>query len=734
MNDPGTAAPIEQAAKELDPEFSAGDKAEAKEEDRKVEQEERDYRDPNLYWFESTAVPLLAGTFGPIASAFNICSLSSSWRFYLPPGTAPAEGTVIDDPKWLLALNSVSVASALIANGALLLNMSRRLKFVIAQPITIIGFLLSTGLLMADLIAITASPTYQLPQSSPAAPAINHALTPAFYYAIMATAIYFFIALLMCWTVWGVYRGHFGRQFNLTAAQRTLMLQTMSFVTYLLLGALVFSHIEGWEYLEAVYWADVTLLTVGLGDFSPQTHLGRGLFIPFAIGGIVIIGLVIGSIRTLILQRGQKKISARMMEKKRVRAINSVDSNNHRIKVSYFQTIPFYETFSNASRQREQEFRVMRSVQSCAERDRKWMALCISTFLTFTLWLVGAVVFWVAERHVQGWTYFEAVYFSYTCLLTIGYGTPSPTSNSGRAFFVLWSLLAVPSLTILISDMSDTVVQFFSNVTIWIGTLTVLPGEGGFRATAKEQLKQVPISKLNPKKFASHHAPDFARGSHARDEETYNDGEHVTIHDRIADRLATHLKGDELHAAAKAQQSGDTLDRDLHFYHFVLACESKRLLEHLSASPPKQYEWSEWEYFLKLMAIEYDESMLTGQEVVPEGLRLPETKEEWEEKKRRYRWSWLGEKSPLMGHQTETEWILERLSACLEKELRNSRLLHGKRDKRTVPPISLRDLIKRGQAKDGGTEADTRGDSGDSGLEIKHAVESNMNREHRKDQ
>lgn len=334
--------------------------------------------------------------------------------------------------------------------------MAQRLKFVIAQPITIVGFFLSTGLLIGDLVAITWTAADQISATSPAVSPQHHAMTSAFYYGIMAAIVYFAIALLMCWTVFGVWRGHFGRQFNLTAAQRTLMLQTMSFTTYLLLGALVFSHIEGWEYLDAVYWADVTLLTVGLGDYAPETHLGRSLLIPFAIGGILVIGLVIGSIRSLILERGQKKMSARMMEKKRLRAINSVDKKNNRIRVSRFQTMPYDETFSDASRKREQEFKVMRCVQDFAERDRKWMALTVSLTMASILWFIGAVIFWKAERDIQGWSYFDSVYFTYVCLLTIGYGDFEPQSESGRAFFVLWSLLAVPALTILISDMGGS--------------------------------------------------------------------------------------------------------------------------------------------------------------------------------------------------------------------------------------------------------------------------------------
>lgn len=168
----------------------------------------------------------------------------------------------------MLAINAISLGLALIANGALLLNMTHRLRFSIAQPITIVGFIVSAGLLVADIAALTSSPTYQLPSTSPAAPASHHALTSAFYYSIMAAAVYLLIAMLMSLTVWGAYKGHYARQFNLTGAQRTLMLQTMSFFTYLLLGALVFSHVEGWTFLDAVYWADVSLLTVGLGDYS----------------------------------------------------------------------------------------------------------------------------------------------------------------------------------------------------------------------------------------------------------------------------------------------------------------------------------------------------------------------------------------------------------------------------------------------------------------------------------
>jgi potassium channel subfamily K len=52
------------------------------------------------WWFASTAFPLIAGTFGPMANAFSICALVQPWREYIPPGSSEAQGDYISDPHW----------------------------------------------------------------------------------------------------------------------------------------------------------------------------------------------------------------------------------------------------------------------------------------------------------------------------------------------------------------------------------------------------------------------------------------------------------------------------------------------------------------------------------------------------------------------------------------------------------------------------------------------------------
>ena len=241
--------------------------------------------------------------------------------------------------------------------------MARRIQFEISQAITISGFLLAGVLLIADTAALASTPHYGITDPDLISPQ-RHALTQGFYYATFAAGIYIIIALLMCLTVYGAIRGHYKKNFELTSSQRTLMLQTMSFIVYLMLGALVYCYVEGWEYLDAVYWADVTLLTVGTGDYHPATPFGRGLLFPFSIGGILMIGLVIGSIRSLILERGKEKMAARIVEKKRERAVRNVDDHKQTIRISIFAKADFsIDPELSPAQKREEEFSVMRRVR-----------------------------------------------------------------------------------------------------------------------------------------------------------------------------------------------------------------------------------------------------------------------------------------------------------------------------------------------------------------------------------
>lgn len=324
----------------------------------------------------------------------------------------------------------------------------------------------------------------------------------AFYYGIYAACLYFVCSSLMVVTFWGAMKGHYSKDFQLTNSQRTLMLQTIMFLMYLLIGALVFSTIEGWPYLDAVYWADVTLFTVGFGDFSAATPLGRALLFPYALIGVISLGLVVGSIRSLVLERGQRQLSARLMEKKRKRTLKRmVRRGKDDILIPVTEEddddYPGRSTTSLTEYQRrKREFELMRKIQMRAEHRRRWMAMGISTTVWLILWLVGAAIFQQSELRYQGWTYFDGFYFAFVSLTTIGYGDVTPISPAGKSFFVIWSLLALPTMTVLISNAGDTVVKFVREATDKLGTVTILPDEKGFKKALKEMVGPLSLGQV----------------------------------------------------------------------------------------------------------------------------------------------------------------------------------------------------------------------------------------------
>ena len=63
----------------------------------------------------------------------------------------------------------------------------------------------------------------------------------------------------------------------------------ISLVAMLALGTVVYSVLEGWSPLDALYFSTVTLATVGFGDLTPTTDPAKLFTIGYIITGIGIL-------------------------------------------------------------------------------------------------------------------------------------------------------------------------------------------------------------------------------------------------------------------------------------------------------------------------------------------------------------------------------------------------------------------------------------------------------------
>ncbi|KAJ3819923.1 hypothetical protein F5880DRAFT_1616030 [Lentinula raphanica] len=698
MNDPGLEDPIQDAATHVTHSLrdrtvsshsrrqsqtrhtqpkTAGD---AFREELQVDEEEEEigYFAPQRWWFTSTAFPLVAGTFGPLANLFSVCALVQTWRVKMSNGEPETQGQRISDPHWLIGLNAASLVLALLANLLLLFNFAHRVRYIVAQPLTISLWYLSSILLIVPLALIRS---IKLPSD-----VSQHALSQSYYYALLSAILYGILSTLLLLHLifslppFSAYPASFA---TLTIPQRTLMLQTISFTLYLTAGAGIFAALESWEFCDGVYWADYTLLTIGLGsDFPLQTSAGRGLLIPYAGGGILLIGIVIGSVRGLVLERGAVKMMHRQLAKERDRGMQKV-----RKKLEKFGRLECGRSFEAL----KAEFDAMREVSRRAEISRKYSSLGISFLVFLVVWFLGAMAFFFSEADSQNWAYGTSLYFTYTTLTTIGYGDLYPESNSGKSFFVLWTLIAVPSVTILISNMGDTVVAWVQTGTMWLGQRTILPERSFKRDSNNSNSNTIGFrDPLRSKCFWPLRSPaSVEEAVHSEEAREIREG-------AVPDPNRTKTSaGDD--SESNAEIRGDieklggaveTVEREQGHEGGIaarLAREIRFVSKDLGKQPPKEYQWEDWKRWMDLLNesnSNRDSNGLDGLKFLKSptrsiGARTSNPSDhapmrsdrDKEEHSSRQEWIWLGDEGPLFSNESEAKWILGKLCDVLERVL-----------------------------------------------------------------
>ena len=368
--------------------------------------------------------------------------------------------------------------------------------------------------------------------------------------------------------------------------------------------------------------------------------------------------------------RAHPTISAPQNPQKRTVAFdeeNAVDTPRHLQKSSTFRKgIKTVRRFTRRRtkknrilmlREERDRFDQMRAIQRETHNFKRYSALTMSVLackcfpskiieigvLTFTvgiLWCVGAVGFWRAERYTQGLSYFQALYFCYVSLLTIGYGDLSPTSNLGKPLFLVWSLVAIPTMTILISDMGDTVIASFKRGTFKLADWTIMPKEGIWRAFIDRHpwLYNWLLRKQQERDREKRLREGFQTGPSPDDEDGGDDDPGPPTLEEVA-------KLDTLDDVSMARR---------------LAAAIRRTANDLHSDPPKRYSYEEWAEYTRLIRFTRMD---------------PDQIEATEEDEGLVEWDWIGEDSPMMADESESEWVLDRLCESMGRYMRKLRLV-----------------------------------------------------------
>ncbi|PYI22851.1 voltage-gated potassium channel [Aspergillus japonicus CBS 114.51] len=610
--------------------------------------------EPQNWWIASTAIPLIAATTAPLANVMSIVALVSSWKVTVLTQTdsfgQPIQKSV-GDPRWCIALNATSLACGLVGNLFLLFNFTRTVRYILALPVSIILWFLSTSI----LIGITAAMHVYSPPVPP-----NETYSQAYWSAVIAAVLYFILGVILLINMLGYVLGHYPQYFALTDGQRTLILQTTAFVVWLIIGAAIFSNVIGISFADALYFSDVTILTLGYGDITPTTPVARGLVFPYAVIGMIILGLVVNSVLQFAHDIQYKQVIRKHVERKR-RATVSRSVSIEPGATSQLEYKPRHsgrpvrstiDAFALMGRPKQvvmkeekDRFDAMRAIQRETLFFRRWYNLVLSLIMFGIVWTIGAVAFWQMENI----TYFQALYFGFCSLLTIGYGDITPSTNAAKPFFIVWSLVAVPTMTTLISEMSDTIVAGFKHATDVAADWTVLPQSGRY---AKFVRKIPPLyTALKHREEHKRVAEGFPIGPAAAD----GDGDPESGAKRsnhLSPSTSPQDGGDGSKPEAKtvdqlANEPGPAEEGPVSNIQLAqkLALAIQRTTRDALNGEPKQYTYEEWVEFTRLIRATDPTSSV----------------ELHEDEYGVLNWDWIGETSPMLANQTEPEWVLHRL-------------------------------------------------------------------------
>lgn len=84
----------------------------------------------------------------------------------------------------------------------------------------------------------------------------------------------------------------------------------------LVVGTLVFNRVEGWSYLDSFYFSAITVATVGYGDFSPHTDVGKLLTVFYIFCGIGLLVALLTRFAEALIQserENQERLHSHLM-------------------------------------------------------------------------------------------------------------------------------------------------------------------------------------------------------------------------------------------------------------------------------------------------------------------------------------------------------------------------------------------------------------------------------------
>eukprot|EP01080_Neovahlkampfia_damariscottae_P009314 gene9314-1402_t len=256
---------------------------------------------------------------------------------------------------------------------------------------------------------------------------------------------------------------------------------------YCLLFGLVIAAIEEWDFGTGLWYSYITMTTIGYGDTSPETNLGRVFYMIFSFVGLGLISVLFGFIGEFLIDSNTQEIKTRMekiystLYNKLDAKISSIDLNDLKNAGEEKNEIELKDVKSTPELGKEDEVEFKENPKnemkntSFVQKLKKESFPILRTFLKkgFTIGItilsypiilfVLPIPLWIIESKNEMeqtglndvWTYGNVIYLCITTFTTVGYGDLYPTTANGRIYMIFLSFIGLIQFGYFISSFGS---------------------------------------------------------------------------------------------------------------------------------------------------------------------------------------------------------------------------------------------------------------------------------------
>jgi len=105
----------------------------------------------------------------------------------------------------------------------------------------------------------------------------------------------------------GVVLYHFFKRLKFILGDPDLRGMFLVVTAIILLGGLFYHKVEGWSFLDSLYFCIVTLATVGYGDFTPHTSFGKLFTVIYIFLGVGVLAVFVSTVAEHTMQEQRQR-------------------------------------------------------------------------------------------------------------------------------------------------------------------------------------------------------------------------------------------------------------------------------------------------------------------------------------------------------------------------------------------------------------------------------------------